>query len=95
LVTAPVRDLALGADAQETATDFRYRAAPVFAAPPCPVVPGADCVVLGPVAVDDVGLRFIAYATAARISTTTTRAPMPHPARRDGSVDVRGGSPGS
>jgi hypothetical protein len=30
-----------------TATQFRYRAAPVFAAPPCPVELGADCVVAG------------------------------------------------
>jgi len=74
---------------------FRYRVAPVFAAPPWPVLVGADCVALGPLAVDDEGLRFIAYAIAATISTTTTRAPMPHPARRAGSVDVRGGSVGS
>lgn len=74
---------------------FRYRATPVFAAPPWPVLLGADCVGLGPLAVDDGGLRFIAYAIAATISTTTTRAPMPHPARRAGSVDVRGGSVGS
>jgi hypothetical protein len=35
-------------------TEPRYRAAPLFDAPPCPVELGADCVVLGPVAVDDV-----------------------------------------
>jgi len=72
-----------------------YRAAPVLAVPPWPVLLGADCVVPGPVAVDDVGLRFIAYAIAAITSTATMRAPMPHMPRRFGSVDVRGGSPGS
>jgi hypothetical protein len=36
------------------ATHFGYRAAPVFGVPPCPVEVGADCVVLGPVAVNDV-----------------------------------------
>src|SRR6185503_4051774 len=66
-----------------------YRAAPVFAAPPCPVELGADCVVLGAVAVDDVGLQFL-YAIPAMISTMTTKAPMPHKPRRE--LDGRRGS---
>jgi len=71
---------------------FPYRAAPVFAAPPCPVVLGADCVVLGPVAVDDVGLPWFHNATAATISMATKKAPMPHAARRPESVDLGAGS---
>jgi hypothetical protein len=77
--------------AADTLRSCLYRAAPVFGAPPCPVELAADCVALGSVAVDDVGLRFIAYAIAATTSMTTTRALMPHAARRPGSVDVRGG----
>ena len=75
---------------RKTATSCR--AAPVFAAPPCPVVLGADCVVLGPVAVDDVGLRWFHSAIAATITTTTKTAPMPHAAGRPESVDFGGGS---
>jgi hypothetical protein len=66
---------------RETAMQF-YRAAPVFGAPPCPVVLGADCVVLGPDAVDDVGLRWFHNAITAKISMTTKNAAMPHVARR-------------
>jgi hypothetical protein len=77
--------------AADTLRSCLYRAAPVFGAPACPVELAADCVALGPVAVDDVGLRFIAYAIAATTSMTTTGAPMPHAARGPGSVDVRGG----
>jgi hypothetical protein len=47
-----------------TTTQFCYRAAPVFAAPPCPNVPGIDCVALGPVAVDDDGLRELRTSSA-------------------------------
>ena len=77
---------------RETVTQFRYRAAPVFAAPPCPLVLGADCVVLGPVAVDDVELRWFHNAIATTINMTTAKAPMPHAARRPESVDLGGGS---
>src|SRR5437764_13008031 len=84
---ARVRDVSC---ARPPATQFRYRAAPVFAAPPCPVELGADCVVLGPVAVDDVVLWWF-HNIAARITTmTTTKAPMPHAARKPESVDVAG-----
>jgi hypothetical protein len=74
--------------------DDRYRAGPVFAgAPPCPVVLGADCVVLGPVAVDDAALRFHNASAATTISKTTTKAPMPHAARKPESPVALG--PGS
>jgi len=74
------------------ASRFRYRAGPVFAAPPCPVELGAECVVPGPVAVDDVALPWFHNAIAATISTTTKIAPMPHAARRPESVALGGGS---
>jgi hypothetical protein len=65
----------------------------VFGAPPWPVVLGADCVLLGPVAVDDVGLWWLQKnPMAATMSMTTTKAPMPHAARRPDSVDLGGGS---
>src|SRR5690242_2287676 len=76
----------------QTATQFHYRAAPGFAAPPCPVVLGVDCVALGPVAVDDVELRWFHNAIATTITITTKMAPMPHAARRPESVDRGGGS---
>src|SRR5438105_1589705 len=74
------------------AAQFCYCAVPVFAAPPCPVELGADCVVLGPVPVLDIGPRFSALNNAiiATIVTATTRAPMPHP-NKPGLVNVCGG----
>src|SRR5215212_5361794 len=52
---------------------YPYRAAPVFAAPPCPV--GADCVALGPFAVD------VHDQIAPSTSMARRNAPMPHQAR--------------
>jgi hypothetical protein len=73
---------------------YCYRAAPVFAAPPCPAELGADGVVAGgPAPVLCIGPRFNALNNAiiAMIVTAATRAPRAHPTK-PGSVDVRGGS---
>ena len=72
--------------ASDTLRSCLYRAAPVFAAPPCPVELGADCVALGPFAVD------VHDQIAPSTSMARRNAPMPHQARVPGFVDFAGGS---
>ena len=72
--------------AADTLRSCLYRAAPVFGAPPCPVELGADCVALGPFAVD------VHDQIAPSTSMATRNAPMPHQARTPGLVDLAGGS---